>query len=179
MKHLALLIFISLLCLSILPVSAGAQTPAPAPAEPADENTYAEVPDEFIQEAQRFADHCKGDADMRQYKDCECLAVKYLDQRIKLGKDADSTAILGAIEEQCPDATEAAGIHFEKCKADLLTIPPGVPVDAYCACYANNFAKLFEASNAEAYSGTFVRLRVQAHMICSDPDMVYPRTPKK
>jgi hypothetical protein len=132
-------------------------------------NNYADIPDEYIEEAIAFGESCKTDENLRQYHDCECLAVKYLDERIKRGPRAHSSSLMLAIEEQCPDATEAAGIRYEQCIQNELNMPQDIPIESFCTCYANTFAELFEAGKYEPGSDTTIRLQTTAMIECNNP----------
>lgn len=160
----------------LLPAHALAQDDA-APAA-----GFADIPDEYIAEAVAFNERCEADIDMRMYKDCDCLASKYLDERIKRGPQAGVASIAMFIEEACPDATEAAGIKYQTCMSSGPMMPPKIPLEEFCQCYANTYAKLFEAYSPEANSRTFVALGTRAHVMCSNPEAarkLYPGMPVK
>lgn len=190
MKH-RLLLFIPVLCLLmsgiLVPTAKAAQqrgvsppidntdaeeyTPPesmPEADQPTPPTNYEDIPDEYLDEAQRFGEYCKKEINLRQWHDCECLAVKYLDHRIKVGPEAHSSVIMLAIEEQCPDATEAAGVRYQQCIGDALLMPENIPIEQFCTCYANTFARLFEAGQYEPGSGTSIKLQVKARLECED-----------
>lgn len=144
------------------------------PAEPAEatppRTNYEDVPDEYLDEAQRFGEYCKNEINLRQWHDCECMAVKYLDQRIKLGPKAHNSTIILSLEEACPDATEATGVRYQQCIGNALLMTTDIPIEDYCTCYANTFGRLYEAGSFEPGSGTSIRLQTQAMVECNDVD---------
>ena len=131
-----------------------------------------DVPDEYIEEAYQFGERCKQDTQMRQYKDCECMAAKYLDRRIAGREKIDSASILMSLERDCVDATEAAGVHFDKCMANGVMTPTDIPIEDYCTCFANTYVELFEAIRPEPGSGAFIKLQTRASMTCREPGRI-------
>lgn len=165
---------IMFLLLCALATSSAAQTPAPA------DNSYENVPDEYLAEADAFHAECATTAKMNHYYDCECLTVKYLDERIKRGKTAADSSIMQAIQEQCADATEAAGYLYNQCLGDPM-IPAEIPAEEFCTCYANTYATLYERYGAEPNSQTFVEVQTEAMVTCRNPNLakrLYPYHPK-
>ena len=151
------------------PVSA--QEPAPAT------NDLSNVPDEYIEEALAYHDYCESRTNLSHYQDCECLAARYLDQRIEMGPKAERSAIMMAIEGKCPDATEAAGYHYNNCMSNGPLMPQGIPLEDFCECFASTYAKLYEALPKKANPSTFVHLQTQAMVTCRDPQLakkLYP-----
>ena len=106
-----------------------AQTPAPD-ISPADTNSYADIPDEYLAEADAFHTECTTTAKMNHYYDCECLTVKYLDERIKRGKTATDSSIMQSIQQECADAAEAAGYLYTQCLGDPM-IPADIPAEEF------------------------------------------------
>lgn len=165
MRYSTLIFFLILFC----PVFAFAQSMAlPINPPSAQEDEYKKVKDEYIEEAQRFFEQCGQDYTLKQYYDCECLAVKYLDDRIASGPDKNSQNILMSIRGYCHDATIAAGETYSSCMTDGTIFPPGQTAEQYCTCFANTFAKLFNESGRIPSSRTSVFLQTQAHIKC-DP----------
>ncbi len=142
-------------------------------------NLYANLPQEYILEAQQFFSRCKSSGTMSPYYNCKCLATKYLDKRIELGPEASDNDISFAIEGECPDASEAAGYKYTQCLKQLGAIPPRTDPEEYCSCYANTFAKLYEQNRKGPSSKVFVRLQAQAMTICRNPDLAGKTDPNK
>ncbi len=153
---------------------------APAAQPQATVNPYADIPDEFIVEARQFYDMCSTTANMFQYYDCKCLATKFLDKRIEMGPVPRTDSITIAIERECPDASEAAGYEYGQClgKASLLS-HGNIPIEDYCTCFANTYARLYENMSAGPSSTTFINLQAQAHTMCRDPKLAKQLYPAK
>ncbi len=151
---------------------------APAAQTKPEINPYADIPDEFIIEAREFYDMCNTTANMFQYYDCKCLATKFLDKRIEMGPDIGKDSITMAIERECPDASEAAGYEYGQCLGQASLLPKGtIPLEDYCMCFANTYARLYENMSAGPSSTTFINLKAQAYTMCQDPKLekqLYP-----
>lgn len=156
--------------------SAPAQNPPPV-ADP-----YADLPEEYIQEAQKYYSLCENDASLSLYYDCKCLGSKYLDKRIKLGPEVTHTVIALEIRGECADASRAAGYEYEQCVNNGAMMPYNIPLEEYCACYANTFAKLYEKNSYDGPGARiFTHFQTQAYVTCRNPDMaakLYPTQAK-
>ncbi len=180
-------VFLILLTLAVFaPVSVGAQNTAPsdkqtlqetlksAPAQKpkeSDPEPYFDMPEQYIQEAQKYHTLCERTGSMWMYYDCKCLASTFLDKRIAMGPKVSPTAIASAIAGQCADASKAAGYEYQECVKNGVMMPINIPVEEYCSCYANTYAKLYEKYNRDGPSArTFVHFQTQAYISCSDPE---------
>ena len=132
---------------------------------------YTEIPDEYLDEAQNFFLYCENKTLLREYHDCECLASRYLDQRIKRGGTADRSHIMLSIRNTCHEASEAAGAEYNSCMGSTTSIPIKVEPKVFCECYANTYAKLFEEYGASVSSKTIVKLRTRSRVTCLNPKL--------
>ncbi len=157
------------------------ETPPPqTQTPPAPKNDLDDVPDEYIEEAINYNKYCHSTS-LSRHQNCECLAARYLDKRIEIGPEADRSSIMLAIEGKCPDATEAAGHHYNRCISNATIMPPKIPIEEFCECFANTYAKLFERYELKPNSRTFVSLQTQAMVTCRNPEMakkLYPYQPR-
>ena len=157
--------------------NAPAQNPTPAL------DPYADLPEEYIVEAQKYYALCEGDASLYLYYNCKCLGSKFLDQRIKLGPEAEQTSIILDIRGECADASRAAGYEYEQCVNNGAMMPYNIPLEEYCACYANTFAKLYEQNSYDGPGArVFTHFQAQAYLTCKNPDMaarLFPNALKK
>ena len=124
------------------------------------------IPDEVFREAKIFEKYCSIQPNFRPYYDCECLAASFLDERIEQGPDASRSSIMLAIEDRCQDATEAAGIQYNTCLGNALLLPRNIEPEAYCSCYANQFAEIFEDNKVKPGPGNLTRVQTMAHTEC-------------
>lgn len=129
---------------------------------------YKKIKDEYLEEAQRFFEQCETDYNLSQYYNCECLAVRYLDERVEFPRKNEQSILL-SIRNSCHDATNAAGETYNSCMTNGTIFPPGVDPEAYCKCFASNYATLFEKAGRSPSSKTFTYLQSQAHKMCKRP----------
>jgi hypothetical protein len=162
-----------------------AQTPTtsskpPATAQTAKPDPYADLPEEYIEEAEKFYNECQTNDNMSRYYNCECLASKFLDKRIMAGPEVLNDIIVQSITHECADAAGAAGQEYQSCLENAPMMPANIPIEEYCTCYANTYAKLYEKYSLGPSSNTFIKLQTEAHISCQNPDLakrLYPYKP--
>ena len=125
------------------------------------------IPQAYIDEAQAVQESCLDTPHQRQYYDCECRGARFLDQRLKLGDGIDQSALLLFMQNECKDATFAAGQVYEDCKSSIP--PAGQDHEDYCTCLASTYARLYEGDKRPPDSKTFVALGTRAATLCRDP----------
>lgn len=133
---------------------------------PSFEEQLKDIPDEYLAEAENFKNQCREMAHMRQHYDCRCLAVKYLDKRIEVGPDVKGGIIAFEIAGECQDATEAAGIQYQRCMSSPTLMPQNVDLEAYCTCLGNTYARLYERYAKRPSSKVYVNIQAQAINMC-------------
>ncbi|MCE7887612.1 MAG: hypothetical protein DYH13_08965 [Alphaproteobacteria bacterium PRO2] len=154
--------------------NAPAHNPAPAL------DPYADLPEDYIQEAQKYYALCESDASLYLYYNCKCLGSKFLDKRIELGPEATYTAVVLDIRGECADASRAAGYEYEQCVNNGAMMPYNIPVEEYCACYANTFAKLYEQNSYDGPGArVFTHFQAQAYLTCKNPALAAKFYPTK
>lgn len=130
-----------------------------------------EIPTEYIDEALAFRDKCEMRADMKKHYNCECLSVKYLDQRVARGASANESSIMLSIESECKDGTFVAGSMYNQCMAGRVRYPGKRPLDEFCECFGREYAKLYELSGLSASGKAHVAIRTRAVTGCFDPNL--------
>lgn len=141
---------------------------------------YSQLPDEYLDETEDFYKHCSTTSEMKNYYNCECLAVKFLDQRVARGPNPSRESITLSIQRECADASQAAGYYYQNCMNQSVLMPPEIPAEEYCTCFANTYAKLYERYSPGPSSKAFVQLQTQAYVTCRDPELakrLYPYVP--
>jgi hypothetical protein len=129
-----------------------ARAPREMPAQPAS-NPYEKIPDRYIEEAQRFYNRCLDDTSLYLYRNCECLAAKYLDKRIELGDSAPENNMPNYIEHECPDASKSIGANYYSCMGTATLLSPGINPDTYCTCLSIKFVDFF--NDAQSWPNKF------------------------
>lgn len=147
--------------------------PAPLWAQnaPATPPSFADVPDEYLQEALEYSTFCEANDLMRQYYDCECLGMRFLDERTELGPTVARDTIRFSLSNECRDATEASGMAYTACMKTTSTMSPGTDPEKYCECVGNTYSKLIDQKRPAIDSRSIVHFSSQARIICEDPDL--------
>jgi hypothetical protein len=179
-------ILVFLFVLFMIPAFAEAQDAPAAPpvlAPPTavvPSSPYKDVPDEYLQEAEKVYQNCSASSKLNFYYNCECMGVSYLDKRIAAGPMQTPSAIMLSLSRECQDATNAAGYQYTQClqSANLAPDKPdSMSLEKYCTCVANTYAKLFETLKMQPNSKTFTELQTRASLMCSNPALarkMYP-----
>lgn len=125
-----------------------------------------EIPDAYFREARLYMKYCEVELKMRRHYDCECLAAKFLDERITVGPDVPRARIAETLTDQCQDASEAASGQYTSCLGNSLLLPSGIDPMVYCTCYANEFAKIFEVNKLVVGPTVMTKVQSRAHLNC-------------
>jgi hypothetical protein len=110
---------------------------------------------EQMDESLKVFDQCNGSTFITEQYDCQCLAAKFLDLRVRAPEKAQDLLIIEA-RKSCVNQPGVAGRAYTQCLSWYLTSRDDS--EAFCSCYANDFAKRF----ADAPSNF---LRVREHQI--------------
>ncbi|MCK6417786.1 MAG: hypothetical protein L6Q57_02460 [Alphaproteobacteria bacterium] len=131
---------------------------------------YADLPDAYFEEADDFQNYCTQQHILRNYYDCQCLALAFLEARIEHGPDMSRSALMLEVQDQCHDLTNEMGRMYEDC---LQSAPPATIAshDDYCACKARTYGQLFKAARRQPSAYLSVELQTQAGIACSNPDL--------
>ena len=134
-----------------------------------DPEPYKDTPQEYLEEVEAFYNKCQSDSRFYQFYNCQCLSVKYLDERIKSGPRRVQNSIVLALQRECKDGAYAAGVEYERCmKNRTLLFARGKTPEEYCACFGNQYAKLYEENNVIPGSYGMVEIASQAHLNCQE-----------
>lgn len=76
-----------------------------------------------------------------QYMDCRCIAVKFLDQRMRQGQEPPQRILLEKVYDKCPATAAVAGKTYNRCLnwASMMRRD----YKSFCECYANHYATTF------------------------------------
>lgn len=142
--------FLALLSLLLLvwaaPVVAHADdTPAPrgmlAPSKQQDAVLGATL--EQLDEALQVTQDCKQGSFSTTFFDCDCVGMKFLENRQKMGDKADAVQILIASRKSCPNAAGLAGSSEAQCQTWAAPMRPR-DFKPFCACFANRLGRTYE-----------------------------------
>lgn len=101
---------------------------------------WEDIPQEIIDEAQAFHDECAKSPRLPTHYNCQCWGQRFLEERIKLGPNADKSYIVRTINRECIDEIAATGYAYERCqKQGMALYNGGMSPDEFCECIANNY----------------------------------------
>lgn len=117
------------------------QTATTTPTSPA--RGEVKIDPAFLQEMENFYGRCRNNSVTATYYDCRCLAVRYLDKRIELGRYYEPSELMNEIRGECANPAEIAGYSFGVCTKQMTLLDRTENAQAYCECFANAFAKSY------------------------------------
>lgn len=147
--------------------------------QPRPYSDFSEIPQEALEDMQRFYEYCEGNFVLQRHYNCECLSSNYLDERIRTGPIADYSVVLSKITTTCVDPAAAAGTAFEQCmKTGGLSYSGGeMSPEEYCECVGNNYAILVSRLVNKSMEPRVTRgLMTSAYLRCKEfpPGIVKP-----
>lgn len=130
--------------------------------------SFEDIPEEVIAEAEAMEVFCEGNSKMATYYECECWAMRFLEQRLVRGPNVAQTEVMLDIQGQCPNTPAIAGSVYQSCiqQGDDL-FPQGQDPEEYCSCVGNSYARLFERAPRRINSRYAVQLKTIATLSCT------------
>ncbi|MFP4097463.1 MAG: hypothetical protein ACLFP8_05685 [Alphaproteobacteria bacterium] len=127
------------------------------------------------EEAESVYYSCKDSRRMSLHVDCECLAAKFLDLRIKRGSVTPRHHLISEITiRQCRNVVELTGVEYAKCMRGSGFDYSNIRPKDYCECYARKWGELFDdyEGKMDANKKTSFRIRARSH--CKNPNIYKP-----
>lgn len=129
---------------------------------------FSDIPEEAIVEAQKIKQDCAADPMMSRYYDCECRAMRFLEQRIKRGPEDGASAVMLDIGGDCQNLPALAGWAYNGCiHQGIDFFPAGQDPEEYCSCVGNSYAKLFARAKKSYSSRLIVEMKTLATLSCT------------
>ena len=123
-----------------------------------------------IKEAQSVNDWCESKKDVKNKIDCECLAAKYLEQRLEVGPLIGRDVILGTLNGECHNLVGQAGVAYSSCMRGSKNPPAGIDQKQYCECYSRAYTQSLEQHAGKLGPSSRNNLLFYARMKCGKPD---------
>lgn len=138
----------------------GSDTPLPA-------ESYIlpqDIPDILMAEVLDIKKNCELNALYAAYHDCNCIAVKFLDARVKSDPDTPKDRVFNQVRNECANTPMIAGVVYKSCVSFRKSEDPEGYVD-YCTCAANDVARRYtEQPNMNLRY--MKKLRKEAYIAC-------------
>jgi hypothetical protein len=113
-----------------------------APKDASQEVDPADIPDILLEEMADVENNCNANAMYSAFHDCRCIAVKFLDARLKSDPDRSKDIVFNAVSNQCPNPPGIAGYIYKSC-ADVMKNERPQDFDKFCTCSANQVAETY------------------------------------
>lgn len=140
----------------------------------AQDDNFSSIPGKYIAEAEQFNLTCQNTPKYARYYNCECMAMSYLDQRLKAGDRADQSAIIFNMDKSaCHDATKAKSYYNQQCMQRPNIFESDIPREIYCGCFSDRVADLYNSGNFGSGSKDSVRVQTLAYRYCGDRDRLF------
>ncbi len=101
-----------------------------------------DIPDILLAEMKEVESNCNANATYSSFHDCRCIAVKFLDSRIKSDPERSKDVAFNDVSSQCPNAPGIAGYIYKSC-ADVMKTGRPKDFDKFCSCAANQVAEIY------------------------------------
>lgn len=111
-----------------------------------------DIQDEILLEADRVFNNCSINLIMSKYQDCECMALKYIDARVRVGPDRKYDDVINDVARECPNVAGIAGSIYVECFdiPDIYVLSDKEQQE-FCACYANETANNYTRNPFNSY----------------------------
>lgn len=130
--------------------------------------SFDEIPQEVIAEAEQIKGICQAHHRMSIYYECECWAMRFLEQRLVRGPDMDARIVMLDIQAECPNMPAIAGYAYQSCISQGIDFfPKDQDPEEYCGCIGNSYAKLYARSGRRISSRLAIQLRTIAALSCT------------
>jgi len=128
-----------------------------------------DIPDIVMTEMKDIESSCEKNYFYSSFHDCKCIAVKFLDARLKSDPGSTKDSVFNKISGQCVDEPAIAGYVYKSC-GDYMQHVRKDYVE-FCKCSANNVAETYH--KAPVMSLRYIEsLRRNAFIACGIRDRV-------
>lgn len=124
----------------------------------------ADIPDILMQEMKEIETSCLANYFYSSFHDCRCVAVKFLDARIKNEPGASRDTVYKSVASQCADKVAVAGFVYRSCY-DFMKFQRPYDYREFCSCSANHMAEEY-AAYPMVNLRYMEKLRKNAYMAC-------------
>lgn len=100
-----------------------------------------DIPETILKEMQGIEKDCETNYFYNSFHNCKCVAVKYLDARIKSDPNIPKERVFNKVANQCPDETAIAGYIYKNCAEYMKNVRKDYV--SFCTCNANNVARSY------------------------------------
>ena len=143
---------------------------------------YESLPEEdkisYINAAEQAYAYCEGRYPFSRFHDCRCIGTRVFEE-VLLNPNPDISPITvgDMVADECPNVEGAAAFAYDNC---ISSIGHNMVYgrEAFCECYANEFAGFYEGNVASNY-GHFSQLGSSAILTCDAKGIPSPLNPER
>ena len=100
-----------------------------------------DIPDILMDEMKEIERRCESNYFYSSFHDCRCIAVKFLDERMKSDPEIAQFMIFRRVSAQCPDKTAIAGFVYRNCYDMMKRNRPDFV--NFCECVADDMTRKY------------------------------------
>jgi hypothetical protein len=100
-----------------------------------------DIPDILLEEMKEIERRCESNYFYSSFHDCRCIAVKFLDERMKSDPDIAQFIIFRRVNAQCPDKPAIAGFVYRSCYDMMKRDRPDFV--NFCECVAKDMTEKY------------------------------------
>lgn len=145
----------------------------PQSGNPVFESLLPEIQDEILAESEMVQQNCERDANYAFFHDCECIAIRFIQERLERGPEAHWLNIRNGIRSQCVNVPGIAGHSFDYCMNTLGPLSSGTrnlpddQLEEHCRCFARTMARNYDSAPNPNYR-YISHMRVNSMRQCRD-----------
>jgi hypothetical protein len=102
----------------------------------------SEIPEILLREMDDVQRSCQENYFYSSFHNCECIAITFLDERIKSDPRRSRDAVLTSVQSKCANDAGVAGYVYTGC-ADFLSYKIPDAYEGVCTCVANRVAQRY------------------------------------
>ncbi len=102
-----------------------------------------DIPEILMKEVNEVERSCNYNTTYAAYHDCRCVAVKFLDARLKSDPDRPRHVIYQTVINECPNPPGIAGHIYQGC-VDVMQYARPSDFEKFCTCTANDVAQSYK-----------------------------------
>lgn len=126
----------------VVPRTLGIEKLAPDSLDPSTLNPE-DIPEIVWQEMLDVEETCRQNGFYSSFHDCRCIAIKFLDARLRNDPGRSKDSIFNFVSRECPDEVAIAGFIYSGC-SDFMKQRAPTKFSEFCTCTANNVARIYK-----------------------------------
>jgi hypothetical protein len=123
-----------------------------------------DIPEEYLEEMNQVYLDCANNSVFSTYFDCRCQAMRFLEERIRLGPRIARNAIMTRVNTECVNKAGIAGYSYDVC-TEMVILRNYTGYRKMCECFANTVAEEY-AARPYLKSRNVISIQRDAYITC-------------